>query len=86
MQNIMVTEIPGTLKIWHLKLHNPYDMNGAQCTELNLRGLQSVFGDPMYPSGQVQRATCPMTLQLALGAHAPLMAHGLIQFLFWHAE
>ena len=84
MQNIMVTENEKTLSSSCII---PYDMIDARKNgELNLRGLQSVFGDPMYPSGQVHRATCPMTLQLALGAHAPLMAHGLIQFLFWHAE
>ena len=51
----------------------------------NLRGLQSVCGSPMYPSGHVHLGSCRITLQFAVGAHGFSSAQGLIHFLFLHA-
>ena len=51
----------------------------------NLRGLQSVSGDPINPSGQVHSGSWFITLQVALGAHGFLSAQGFIHFLFSHA-
>ena len=47
----------------------------------HLRNEQDISGEPMYPSGQVQTASCLVTLQLAFGAQTLGAAHGLIHFL-----
>ena len=49
------------------------------------RGLQSVRGDPMYPSGHVHFGLWLITLQIALGAQGFPSAQGLIHFVFSHA-
>ena len=51
----------------------------------NLRSLQSVVGEPMYPSGQVHLGVWFITLQFAVGAHGLPTAHGFIHWLFLHA-
>ena len=51
----------------------------------NLRGLQSVSGEPIYPSGQVHSGSWFITLQIALGAHGFRSAQGFIHFVFSHA-
>ncbi len=51
----------------------------------NLRSLQSVVGEPMYPSGQVHLGEWFMTLHIAVGAHGLPTAHGFMHLLFWHA-
>jgi len=53
--------------------------------KFDLRSLQSVVGEPMYPSGQVHLGVWLMTLQMAVGAHGLPTAHGLMHCLFWHA-
>ena len=50
-----------------------------------LRGLQSVSGEPINPSGHVHSGSWFMTLQMALGAHGFRSAHGFIHFVFSHA-
>ena len=52
----------------------------------NSRNLQSVVGDPMYPSGHVHIGLWLATLQVAVAAHGSLITHGLMQDLFSHAE
>ena len=51
----------------------------------NLRGLQSVNGEPIYPSGHVHFGSWFNTLQIAVGAHGLSSAQGLIHLVFWHA-
>ena len=51
----------------------------------NLRGLQSVWGSPIYPSGHVHFGSCRITLQFAVGAQGFSSAQGLIHFRFLHA-
>ena len=53
--------------------------------KMYLRGLQSVSGDPIYPSGHVHSGLWLITLQIALGAQGFLSAQGLIHFVFSHA-
>lgn len=54
--------------------------------ERDLRSLQSVVGEPMYPSGQVHLGVWLITLQMAVGAHGLPTAHGFMHWLFWHAD
>ena len=44
----------------------------------DLRSLQSVVGEPMYPSGQVHLGVWLMTLQMAEGAQGLSTAHGFM--------
>ena len=53
--------------------------------KIYLRGLQSVRGEPMNPSGHVHSGSWLITLQIALGAQGFLSAHGFIHFVFSHA-
>ena len=51
----------------------------------NLRGLQSVCGEPINPSGHVHNGLWFITLQIALGAQGLSSAHGLIHCRFRQA-
>jgi hypothetical protein len=62
-----------------------FTLQGNLVSEKYLRLLQSVLGDPTYPSGQVQTGLWFTTLQLALGAQRSCEAQGFKHFLFWHA-
>ncbi len=60
----------------------PKNLNGKK---IFLRGLHSVVGEPMKPSGQVHTGSCPTTRQVARGAQGSLTAHGLMQSSLSHA-
>ena len=51
----------------------------------NLRGLQSVCGEPINPSGHVHNGLWFITRQIALGAQGLSSAHGFIHCRFRQA-
>ena len=57
-------------------------VNFVQYFVQNLRGVHFVWGEPIYPFGQVHTGLWFTTLHSALGAQGLSTAHGLMHFRF----
>jgi hypothetical protein len=87
----VVPSLSCTLCLWCLvwlessfTLHQHSLWYNLACTVfwVDLRGVHLVWGEPIYPLGQVHTGLWLTTLQLALGAQGLSTAHGLMHFLF----